>query len=109
MAFEKSEEYKKALKEYQDNTYKLVLNPINVIVEDQDEVYLFYPQDKVNECLDILKKEYESDWDSCFPYSLWFSEPRILEYSFMWYKYKCVALRYDNEDIPEELLKTTKW
>lgn len=105
MAFEKSEEYKRALKEYQDNIYKLVLKPTNIIIQDVDDVFLFYPQDKVNECFEIIKREYELDWDSCFPFSLWYSDPRIEEYAFMWYKYKCIALWYDNCDIPEEWSK----
>ena len=44
MTFQNSEIYKKALQEYRDKTYSHLLNPDNVIIEE-DNVYLFYKVD----------------------------------------------------------------
>lgn len=98
--FEKSEIYKKALAEYQEKVYWQILKPLHVIVIDEDEVYLFYPQSLVLEIFAILKEKYKDRWD--FTTNLGYQEPEIRNIKFMWVEYKTIYLWYDNCEVPRQ-------
>jgi hypothetical protein len=82
------------------------LNPLEVIVKNRDEVYLFYGKDKVKEIFKIIVEEYNKqrnyeDGNSIFPVSLGYEEPKIIRYRFMGIEYEAISLWYDNCDVPE--------
>ena len=67
--FENSEQYKKAIQEYQQKIYNDILKPINSIVVDDDVVYLFYDQKTIREIHKKMVKLYDNE-DKDFPFSL---------------------------------------
>lgn len=103
--FEQTDIYKKALKEYQDKIYWEILKPLHSIIQNEDEVYLFYNQliikDIYIKLKDIYNKERE-DEQTDFPISLWYQEPELKDVTFMWNKYKAISLWYDNCDVPNQ-------
>lgn len=72
--FKNTEIYKKALKEYQDKLYKDILNPLHSIIENNDEVNLFYNQDNIQDICSKMKEifeiQHEGEVESCFSESL---------------------------------------
>lgn len=101
MTFQNSEIYKKALQEYRDKTYSHLLNPDNVIIEE-DNVYLFYKVDwdTINSYLAELvhfSKSDENSWEDSFSKHLWYETPRKIKYKFMWVEYQAIHLWYDGE------------
>jgi hypothetical protein len=110
MTFEKSVQYKEALQEYQKAVFKDCLNPKNVIIKEDDEVYLFYVQDKVDDVFKVLCEEYrkqhgEDDDDrTSFPVSLGSQEPTITLYYFMDVPYRAIFLWYDHCEVPNIFL-----
>lgn len=104
-AFEKTDIYKKALKEYQDKIYGEILKPIHSIIENEDEVYLLYNQAIISDVYIQVKDiyiKYKNDETTDFPIFLWCEEPRLQEIVFMWSKYKSIFLWYDNWYVPDE-------
>lgn len=101
MSFEQSSLYKKALAEYQETIYKDILNPINSVILNDDEVYLFYPQHLVE---DIKKQMVDiyNDEDNKFPVNLWCETPIIRQVSFMNIIYRAICLWYDGWDVPNK-------
>mgnify|MGYP003494043786 CR=1 FL=1 len=103
-SFEKSELYKKALKEYQDKIYWEILKPLHVIIINEDEVYLFYNQNIVQDIYiklkDIYNKQHEDEITD-FPISLWYDYPELRDITFMGNKYKVIYLWYDNCEVPK--------
>ena len=110
MTFQNSEIYKKALQEYKDKTYAHLLNPDNVIIK-WDNVFLFYKVDDktfesyFTELLNFSKQDDYSD-EQTFTKHLWYEEPRIVNYKFMWIQYKSIHLWYDWE---YSILQSSRW
>ena len=98
MTFENSEFYKKALKEYQEQEFKHLLNPDNVIIVESDMIYLFYNKkpSEVNKFCNELVKYYEED-EQVFPKHLWYEKPIIVKYTFMGVEYEAIVLWFDKE------------
>lgn len=101
--FEKTDIYKRALKEYQQTIYWEIIKPLHSIILDEDEVYLLYNQITVLDILVKLKEIYnkeKTDENTDFPINLWYGEPEIIEITFMWNKYKAIYLWFDHCDVP---------
>lgn len=102
--FKNSNIYKKALLEYQKEVYGKLLKPLHSIVIDDDEVYLFYEQDIVNDVFEQIKDIFikdRNDEETNFTVNLWYEEPRLDNIIFMWLQYKVIALWYDNCEVPQ--------
>lgn len=100
--FETSDIYKKALSEYQYRIYWELLKPIQSIVVNNDEVYLFYNQAITDEICSKLKEIYESEEETDFPVNIGCEAPKVQRIKFMWQEYKTISLWYDNGEVPKQ-------
>lgn len=98
MSFEKSDIYQKAVKEYTEKIYWEILKPIHSIIVCNDIVYLFYPQDRVDDIFKLIKKCFSSESNTI---ELWYEKPTLEKIIFMWVTYKVIHLWYDGEKIPK--------
>lgn len=111
MSFENSKQYLEAKQQWIEETYKDLLNPTNVIICNEDEVYLFYPQDKVEDIFKTfcnIRARREEAWENNTTPELDIyigcDEPKLENYTFMGKTYKAIYLWYDNytDAIPDK-------
>ena len=114
MSFEKSKLYHEAKNQYVQDTYKELLNPINIIREgaSADTVYLFYAPENIDAIYEIFRKFYEVteeeyEGDPELTIHLGYNLPCRVDYEFMGNKYKAIQLWYDAcpDQIPTEFIK----
>jgi len=76
---------------------------IKQIIVNERMVYIFTdnPEKDILEFQEAYKCEESCGTFDDFPCCLGYTEPELMEYTFLGNKYKCIGLWFDNEDVPD--------